>query len=371
MSFGYRNEAILPITVTVPKDVHSGGVFAMEAKAEWLVCAEQCIPESGTFRLRLPITTAAEPAEPDIAALFDASDARRPQPSPWVARLSTVGDGFSLILSGPGLSADTARQAAFFPDAWGPVDYARPSRVTARTGEIALALEPGPTFDASQRVPGVVAITDGGGVTRWYVVAPRMNTPPAPSPSTTVPLWQALVFAFVGGLILNLMPCVFPILAMKATAVARLSGGELREVRLSALLYTLGILTAFTGLAALLLTLRAGGTAVGWGVPVPVARVHRGDGVAPAGRRSQSFGRVRGADAGARHLERRARPGGEFFHRPARGGGGDALHRTVHGCGDRRGVGPARDPLHCAVLGHGGGAGVPVRAACGVSARQP
>ena len=265
VSFGYRDEAVLPITVTVPNEVHAGGVFAVEADASWLVCAEQCIPESGSFDLRLPIAAAAQPADPEISAAFDAADARRPQPSPWVARLTTVGDGFSLILSGPGLSAETAREVAFFPDSWGPVDYAHPARLIARSDEIALALERGPTFDASQRVPGVVAITDGGGVTRWFTVAPRMNTAPAPSPATTVPLWEALVFAFVGGLILNLMPCVFPILAMKATAVARLSGGELREVRLSALLYTFGILTAFTALAALLLTLRAGGTAVGWG----------------------------------------------------------------------------------------------------------
>ncbi len=264
VSFGYQGEVTLPISVKVPDDARPGDAFAFDAKADWLVCAEQCIPETGTFHLSLPVESAARPASPEISAAFDAADARRPQFSPWVARLSAVGDGFSLILSGPGLSSETVRTAAFFPDAWGPVDYTRPSRLTARAGEIALALARGPTFDASQRVPGVVAIADGNG-TRWYTVAPRMNTPPAPSPSTTVPLWQALAFAFVGGLILNLMPCVFPILAMKATAVARLSGGDLREVRLSALLYTLGILTAFTALAALLLTLRAGGSAVGWG----------------------------------------------------------------------------------------------------------
>lgn len=265
VSFGYRNEITLPITVTVANDVHPGGAFAVEAKADWLVCAEQCIPESGTFHLRLPIKAAAEPADPTIAAVFDAADARRPQFSPWTASLTEAGKGFSLILSGPGLSPDSAQDAVFFPDAWGPVDYAKPARFAARPGEIALALEPGPTFDASQRVPGVLAITDGGGATRWYIIAPRMNTSPVPSEATTVPLWQALAFAFVGGLILNLMPCVFPILAMKATAVVRLAGGELREVRLSALLYTFGILTAFTALAALLLTLRAGGAAAGWG----------------------------------------------------------------------------------------------------------
>jgi DsbC/DsbD-like thiol-disulfide interchange protein/cytochrome c biogenesis protein CcdA len=265
VSFGYRDEITLPVTVNVPSDIRVGETFAVEAKAEWLVCAEQCVPESGIFRLRLPVEAVSKPAGSDTTAAFDAADLRRPQFSPWMAGLAVAGEGFSLILSGPGLSPETAQDAAFFPDDWGPVDYAKPARFTARVGEIALALARGPTFDASQRVPGVLAITDSGGATRWYTIAPRISMPPAPSPATAVPLWQALAFAFLGGLILNLMPCVFPILAMKATAVARLSGGELREVRLSALLYIFGILTAFTALAAVLLTLRAGGSAVGWG----------------------------------------------------------------------------------------------------------
>ncbi|HLL12436.1 MAG TPA: thioredoxin family protein, partial [Rubrivivax sp.] len=93
---------------------------------------------------------------------------------------------------------------------------------------------------------------------------------PAPGPATAsqpaaLALWQAALFAFLGGLILNLMPCVFPVLAIKATSVARLSGGALREVRLAGLFYTLGVLTAFTVLASALLAVRAGGTAVGWG----------------------------------------------------------------------------------------------------------
>ena len=77
--------------------------------------------------------------------------------------------------------------------------------------------------------------------------------------------WQTLLFAFLGGLLLNLMPCVFPVLAMKATAVARLSGGERRQVRLSGLAYSLGVLVAFLTLAAILLALRAGGSSLGWG----------------------------------------------------------------------------------------------------------
>lgn len=265
VSFGYRDRIVLPIAVTVPDDARSGETFAVDAEAKWLVCAEECVPESGSFRLVLPVMNEVRSAEPRISAAFDESDARRPQPSPWTARLSRVDDDFSLTLSGPGLSPETVHEAVFFPDAWGAVDYTQPAFLTTRVGQLALALTRGPIFDASQRVPGLIAITDGGGATRWYTVAPRMNTAPPPSPATTVPLWQALAFAFVGGLILNLMPCVFPILAMKATAIARLSGGELREVRLSALLYTFGVLTAFTALAALLLTLRSGGAAVGWG----------------------------------------------------------------------------------------------------------
>ncbi|MGE4527271.1 MAG: protein-disulfide reductase DsbD family protein [Rhodospirillaceae bacterium] len=261
VSFGYRDEIVLPLTVRVPETARPGERFAVSTEARWLVCAEECIPEEGRFDLDLPVAAAPRPAEGDVAAAFAAADARMPRPLPWRAELRDEGEGLALTLAGEGLSAESVRNADFFPDAWGVLDYAAPPRAAASAGRLSLALSRGPAYAPGQAVSGLLVLTDGGGAARWFSVAPLAAAPAAPAAG----LWRAVLFALLGGLILNLMPCVFPVLAMKAAAVAKLSGGELREVRLSALFYTLGILSAFAALAGLLLALRAGGAAVGWG----------------------------------------------------------------------------------------------------------
>ncbi len=265
VSYGYEGEIVLPIAVTVPAAARPGEDFAVEAQADWLVCAEECIPESGSFRLVLPVADAVRPAEGEVADAFRAADARMPQPSPWPVEMLAWSDGLRLRLAGEGLSAAT--HAEVFPDGWGLIDPAQPPRLSRTADDrLDLALSLGPAFDPTQALTGVLALTDGSGASRWFALDARLGAPAAGAAAEAPrSAWTLAAFAFLGGLILNLMPCVFPVLAMKATAVARLGGGPAREVRLSALLYTLGILTAFTALAALLLTLRAGGAAVGWG----------------------------------------------------------------------------------------------------------
>lgn len=281
MSFGYVGEVVLPMEVKVPEGLAPGGTFPVVAAASWLVCEKECIPEEGTFRLDLPVGIASAPPAPDIAAAFAAGDARRPVPSPWPARLEARDAHLVLTAEGEGISPEAVARAFFYPQDWGVAVHAAPQQLDVVPGRLALTMEKGQTFDPAARNAGLLAVTDAAGRTRWLDVAPAAAAPAAasagpdgaPDPAASVagaaarslPLLQAALFAFLGGLILNLMPCVFPVLAIKATALARLSGRELKEVRLSGAFYTLGVLAAFLALAGALLAVRSAGAAVGWG----------------------------------------------------------------------------------------------------------
>ncbi|MBL6076477.1 thioredoxin family protein [Belnapia sp. T18] len=259
MSFGYEGEVLLPLPVTVPAD--ATGRFTVEAEANWLVCAELCIPEEGRFRLDLPLTDNGR-ADPALAPLFAAAEAAVPRPSPWVARAALEGRRGSLTLIGEGLSTAALREAEFFPHKAGLIENAAPQRLTARDGALTLGLARPEGAALPQRLTGVVALVDAAGVRSAYEVSAPVG---GALEGETLPLWQVLGSALLGGLLLNLMPCVFPILAMKAMALARLSGAARREVRAHAASYTGGVLTCFLGLAGLLIGLRAAGVAAGWG----------------------------------------------------------------------------------------------------------
>lgn len=282
MTYSYFDDVLLPLTVT-PAAVSSS--FPIKAKVSWLICDKICVPESGTFNLTLPI---GKPTASTDAPLFKAADAHMPGPSPFSASISAKG---LLTLSGEGLSPQSVRDAWFFPASWGMIDDGAPQTLKVADGKLSLALKPGETFDPKAGMNGVIVLKDATGQERAYTIAAPLvagaaassaapppaavvapSTPAAsatPAPATSSPVDPSLLvtlgFAFLGGLILNLMPCVFPILAMKAVSLAKLSGHEDRSVRAHAASYTLGVLAAFAALAGLLLALRAAGSTAGWG----------------------------------------------------------------------------------------------------------
>ena len=260
MTYGYTGEVLLPVLVTPgPDPLH------VEASASWLVCEKVCVPEEGRFTLDLPQGTPAPSRE---APLFTAADARLPRPSPFGA---TVAPDGTLLLRGAGLTAEAVRDAWFFPAASDAIEHAAPQRLAAVDGGIALALRPGPSFAASSALAGTLVLRDPGGQETYLAIQAQpgpaaASAGPAPAAgdlARTLP--QTLLLALAGGLVLNLMPCVFPVLAMKAMALARMSGAALGEVRRHALSYTAGVLAAFGTLGGVLVGLRAAGGAAGWG----------------------------------------------------------------------------------------------------------
>jgi len=262
VNFGYEGEVLLPIRITAPAGLRPGGRFAIEADASWLVCAEVCIPEEGRFRLDLPVAAigATDPAQ---AARFASAAAAAPRPSPWQAEAALTGARGSLVFRGEALAPATVRDAFFFPSASGQIDNAAPQPRRLGSGSLTLALTRPEGAVPPAILEGVLVLTDGGGVRTAYAVAAPVGGVLADAEGAS--LWVLLVSALLGGLLLNLMPCVFPILAMKAMALARLAGAARATVRAEAISYTAGVVISMVALAGLLIGLRAAGLAAGWG----------------------------------------------------------------------------------------------------------
>lgn len=256
VNYGYEGEVLLPLPVTLPAGLAPGDIVTIAAEATWLVCAEVCIPEEGRFRLDLPVAAETVP-DPVLAPLFAA--AAPPRPLPFDARAEAAGRAATLAVTGEGLSAATVREAFFFPEAPGVLDHAAPQPLAVRPGGLSLGLTLAEGA-APAALAGVLVVTDAGGRRAAFALAA-----PVAAALPGMPLWQALGLALAGGLLLNLMPCVFPILAMKAMALVRLSGAARAEVRAHAASYTAGVLVLFALLGGLLLALRAAGVAAGWG----------------------------------------------------------------------------------------------------------
>lgn len=264
-NFGYSGQALHPASLQIPADWPVGEPVPVRAQAHWLVCEEHCVPESAVLELRLRTGAKAGPSDPAVRALFERARAGLPRGTLAGAVLGESAGGLrlSVPLAGLGQAPSAVR---FFPTAWGLVESAaeQPWRVTGDRLEIDLT--PGEAEASAD--PGGLLVADGpDGTVRSFEVVPSRGTPPPAMPAAAADLGLplALGLAFLGGLILNLMPCVFPVLAIKALSLAGQGGLRRRERAVHGLAYMAGVLVFFAGLTGLLLALRAGGTAVGWG----------------------------------------------------------------------------------------------------------
>jgi thiol:disulfide interchange protein DsbD len=251
MTYSYTGDVLLPVTIT-PTD--AAAPLSLTAHATWLVCKDICVPEEGDFRLTLPSGTAAPSAQ---ARLFAEHDRMVPRPSPWAATISPEG---ALWVRGPELNTSTVIDAWFIPDQPGLIQDIAPQLLSVRSRSFVLSLKPQKGSSLVAGLSGVLSVLDRSGLQTNVTVSAQPG--PAPEPASP-PLPRVLAFAFLGGLILNLMPCVFPILAMKAIGFA--AGAARGKAHAHALAYTIGVLVTFAVLAGALLVARAAGTAAGWG----------------------------------------------------------------------------------------------------------
>lgn len=233
-SFGYGGDVVFPLTLTAPAQE---GRAVLRADVEWLECAEVCIP--GKASLSLPITVSKTPADAPAASRLKEAVAAVPRPDPSAVAGARREEGkVILLVSGrhPGaefIPADGAFEGGRGPASVGP----------ART-ELTLPLNPGAT--APERLAGVL---------RRPGLAPVWVDVPTDASGGL----RYLLLAFLGGLLLNLMPCVFPVLSLKVLGLLQQPGK--RDV----LAYCAGVIVSFLVLAAALIAARAAGASLGWG----------------------------------------------------------------------------------------------------------
>lgn len=279
MNYGYHAPQTLLFSLVPPTDAEAGR-FPVGFFSEWLICEEICIPETGEFDFGVAISEAASPPlAPDV---FSAARAALPNPVPWQTSARMSEQAFEIALAMPAEDAALVTDARYFPLEDGLLDYAGPQAMRRGAEGLVLTVARPGYAPAMERASGVVVIENAAGQREGFEVAADIVSDPSVSAAggdgtvVGLTLWKAALFALFGGVLLNLMPCVFPVLSLKAFGLIRAHGAGEAAARRDGLAYTAGIIASFLALAGLFLALRGAGAQIGWGFQLQAPAVIAG-----------------------------------------------------------------------------------------------
>jgi thiol:disulfide interchange protein len=283
-NYGYKDTVLLPVPLTITPDFKPsllGGTLDVKLKAQWLICRIECVPEDGEFSLKIPAKSSTAANGAAFQASFDA------QPKALASEGKVQVEGDALAVSVTGLPAAVrGKTLEFFPETGEVIEtagkWSQAWQGDTWTARVPLSPQRARSPDV---MPIVVALGQQGWriqakVTgEWPAVAALPGISPAlqaalrgdagaagsrPAAAPSLTLVAALVGALLGGLILNLMPCVFPILAIKVVGFTR-HADDRRGHRIAGLSYSAGVIASFAALGGLMLAFRAAGEQLGWG----------------------------------------------------------------------------------------------------------
>lgn len=261
VNYGYEHRVTLLSEIVPARDAI--GDVTINADVDWLVCREECIPQQASLSLTLPPAGDAGAIETDEA--FEQVRAHWPVALPAKTSYHKHGSAVTLRLADVGWTPAAATEIWFATYTWGPVSPSAAQHWSVDGDDLVLSVPTGDAPpDGSQPLAGLLVVSemaDGQRLTRGFDVTAQ---PAAAADSDTAPptLLLALGLALLGGLLLNLMPCVLPVLSIK---VMGLLGHRDRGAAAHGIAYSVGVLLTFLALAALLVALRSGGAALGWG----------------------------------------------------------------------------------------------------------
>jgi thiol:disulfide interchange protein DsbD len=300
MDFGYEDEVLFPLKLHVANSVNAGPVV-LHAKVDWLVCRASCIPGNAELDVRKNVYVGPLNMRYSPPPLFKRFIDQIPKPPPASAKpvFQPTPTGFRLAVE----TGQRETVATFFPEDQDILDNPAPQKLTRTAIGLILDLKKDANLAANPaQLRGVLELSGGrayeiaalpgtvvaqrpaqasqnpgngpeellpGAEAPVYRPAPSTGAGLSPASQRTAGFWAALLrasgLAFLGGLLLNLMPCVFPVLFLKGLALVHSGHKELHKLRAHGLVYTAGILVSFWALVAALLGLRAAGATLGWG----------------------------------------------------------------------------------------------------------
>lgn len=289
MNYGYEHQVVLPFQITIANDVKPGAEIPIAGKIDYLICADICIPESVDLSTTLKIAGSPEP-DATGGAIIAETLPHIPVALSGKATVERTAKGFriSAVDTGVAGAVPDAKEIRFFPD--GP-EVSNPAKQTVKTGAEGVSIEVVASDfakEGDQDLSGIIAITDSKGFARgWEIksvpgpLPPGVDTAtfvnaaadagaggaastPAAPPMGFAEILITLGLAFVGGLVLNLMPCVLPVLTIKAAGLVHTAHNP-KESRAHGVAYTAGVVVCFAAIGAILLALRAAGEQAGLG----------------------------------------------------------------------------------------------------------
>ena len=272
VSYGYYGDVTFVVPVTAPKDLELGATVPIEAEVFYLICKEVCLPGDGVVSLELPVRAEAEGAKSE--SLFQAARASQPiKEVPFEFRPKAIIEK-TLVVEVVG---DVPGTLYFYADSEGLIDpnAEQPFAAQGNTGELSLPLDYAFFEGEEVELSGVIQSSEGS----WHVRIPPMASEASVDSGPkaiaqpegleqrllSLGLFGWLLLAFVGGVILNVMPCVLPVLSLKVFSLLNHSGQTRAHALAHGGAYTLGVVCSFLVLAGVLFALRAVGESIGWG----------------------------------------------------------------------------------------------------------
>ncbi|MEM0986373.1 MAG: thioredoxin family protein [Pseudomonadota bacterium] len=274
MDYGYSGKVTLPFAYQVPSDL--SGLIQFNGTADYLICKDVCIPETAPLSFTLEIGETQVP-DTEGGALIAAAFAAEPMPLDGEATASLESDRLTLSVKPEALELSGITAARFLPFN-NEIKHAQDQAVTTGPDGLTLTMVAEPREPLGEQLAGVLTVTTAEGTRTGYALT-AANAAPLPGTSGSplsgdapaadasgVNLLSIALFALVGGLVLNLMPCVLPVLSIKAVGMVQAAAsGQESELRTHGIAYTGGVILSFLAIAGAFIALRAAGEFVSLG----------------------------------------------------------------------------------------------------------
>ena len=270
-AYGYHGEVLYPVTINPSKSLKDGDIITLSAKADWLVCQESCIPGTANLELTIPVSVKTPQIDNDLAELFAYTNSRIPKELPNDFKIQTTLTEKNIYIDISTYQKFTENvRIQFFNSDKNVIKYSSEQNLTPVGNNYRLELTRSPySTDDPDSLHGVLQI-DSNNKTNYYnlnlAFGQELSLPQTKASTSSVNnLMLALFFAFLGGLILNLMPCVLPVLSLKVLGLVNQASHSRKSSIMHGLFFTFGVLVSFWLIVGIMFALQASGAQLGWG----------------------------------------------------------------------------------------------------------